>query len=106
MRRRRQRYRLAAGEDLVAAVLVVPLGGGCGRVHLPDDVPPADAGVVRAEGNLALLRGVRNDAHLGAAEVVVEQILEPHARDEEEVPAVRAALLDVLNRAVALDLAV
>ena len=64
-------------------------------MHLLDDVAPADAGVVGAEGNLTLLRGIRDDAHLGAAEVVVEQILEPHARDEQEVPAIRAAYLDV-----------
>src|SRR5437870_7557 len=106
MRRRRQGYGLAAGEDLVAAVLVVPLGERRRHVHLLDDVAPADAGVVRAEGNLALLRGIGNDAHLGATEVVVEQILEPHARDEEEVPAVRTALLDVLNRTIALDLTI
>ena len=29
--------------------------------------------------DLALLRAVRDDAHLGAAEVVVEEVLEPHA---------------------------
>ena len=70
-------------------VLFVPLGERRGHVHLLDDVAPADAGVVRAEGNLAFLRGVGNDALFGAAEIVVEQILEPHAGDEQEVPAVR-----------------
>ncbi len=73
-------------------------------MHLLDDVAPADAGVVRAEADFAFLRGVGNDALLGAAEVVVEQILEPHAGDEQEVPAVGAALLDVFEGAVALDL--
>ena len=97
---------LAAGEDLVAAVLLVPLGERGRHVHLLDDVAPAHAGVVRAEADLAFLRGVGNDALLGAAEVVVEQILEPHAGDEEEVPAILAALLDVLHGAVALDAAV
>ena len=99
-------HRLAAGEDLVAAVLLVPLGERRRHVHLLDDVAPADAGVVGAEGDFALLRGIRDDAHLGAAEVVVEQILEPHAGDEQEVPAVGAALLDVVLRPVAFDLAV
>ena len=101
-----ERDLLAAGEDLVPAVLLVPLGERGRHVHLLDDVPPADARVVGAEADLALLRRIRNDAALGAAEVVVEQILEPHARDEQEVPAVRAALLDVGHRAVARDLAV
>ena len=55
-------------------------------LHLLDDVPPADAGVVGAEADLAHLRAVRDDAHLGAAEVVVEEILEPHAGDEEHAP--------------------
>ena len=84
----RHAHLLAAGEDLVAAVLLVPLGQRGGHVHLLNDVAPADAGVVGAEADLAFLRGVGNDALLGAAEVVVEQILEPHAGDEEEVPAV------------------
>ena len=97
---------LAAGEDLVTAVLLVPLGEGGGHVHLLDDVAPAHAGVVGAEADLALLRGVGDDALLGAAEVVVEEVLEPHAGDEEEVPAVGAALLDVFHGAVGGDLAV
>src|SRR5256714_13940912 len=97
--------RLAAGEDLVAAVILVPFGEGGRHVHLLDDLAPADAGVVGAEGNLALLRRVRDDAHLGAAEVVVEEILEPHAGDEQEVPAIGSPLLDVLLRAIALDAA-
>src|SRR5581483_3560192 len=62
--------------------------------------------VVRAEAYLTLLRRIRNDALLGAAEVVVEQILEPHARDEQEVPAILAALLDILKSTVALHAAV
>src|SRR5579872_2218574 len=97
---------LAAGIDLMAAMLVVPLRQRGGHVHLLDDVPPADAGVVGAEADLPFLRRVRNDAALRAAEVVVEEILEPHARDEQEVPAVRAALLLILDRAVAPDPAV
>jgi hypothetical protein len=39
------------------------------------------------------------NAALGAAEVVVEQVLEPHARDEHVVEAIRPAQLDVRNRA-------
>ena len=87
-------------------MLLVPLGEGGGHVHLLDDVAPAHAGVVGAEADLAFLRGVGDDALLGAAEVVVEEILEPHAGDEEEVPAIVAALLDVVHGAVAGDLAV
>ena len=96
----------AAGEDFVAAVLLVPLGEGAGHVHLFDDVAPADAGVVGAEGDFTFLGGVGDDALLGAAEVVVEEVLEPHAGDEEEVPAVAAAELNVLDGAVGGDLSV
>src|SRR5215470_3981416 len=84
---------LALGVDFVLAVGAVPLGDRCVFVHVFDDLAPADAGVVRAEGDFALLRGVRNDAHFGAAEVIVEQILEPHAGDEEEVPRVSLTAL-------------
>src|SRR6202012_809893 len=97
---------LAAGEDFMTAMLLIPLGEGGGHVHLLDDVAPAHAGVVRAEGDFAFLRGVGDDALLGAAEVVVEEILEPHAGDEEEVPAIGTALLNVRHSAVAGDLAV
>ena len=100
---RRELDLLAAGVDLVTAVLVVPLRQRRRHVHLLDDVPPADAGVVGAERDLPFLRRVRNDAALRAAEVVVEEILEPHAGDEQEVPAVAAALLLVLDRPVAVD---
>src|SRR5205085_4176959 len=92
---------LAAGKDLVASMLLVPLGEGGGHVHLLDDVAPAHARVVRAEADLAFLRRVRDDALLGAAEIVVPQVLEPHAGDEQEVPAVLAALLDVFDGALA-----
>src|SRR5256885_13254752 len=43
---------------------------------------------VRAERNLALLRRIGDDALLGAAEVVVEQILKPHTCNGEKRPAV------------------
>src|ERR1017187_1213510 len=72
VRLRRQRYRLAAGEDLVLPVLLVPFGKSGGHVHLLDDVPPADSGIVGAERNLALLRGIGDDALLGAPEIVVK----------------------------------
>ena len=102
----RHAHLLATGEDFVTAMLLIPLGEGGGHVHLLDDVAPAYAGVVGAEGDFAFLRGVGNDALLGAAEVVIEEVLEPHAGDEEEVPTVLAALLDVFHGAVALDAAV
>src|SRR5258708_4406377 len=83
-----------SGTDLLPAKISwrpcsIPLGECRCHVHLLDDVAPADARVVGAEGDFTLLRGIRDDAHLGAAEVVVEQILEPHPGDEQEVPAVR-----------------
>ncbi len=75
-------------------------------MHLLDDVPPADARVVRAERDLPFLSGVRDDAPLGAPEVVVEEVLEPHAGDEQEVPAIRPALMDVRAGAIGGNLAV
>ena len=103
---RRQVHILAAGDDLVPALFRVPLGERRGHVHLFDDVPPAHARVVGAEADFAFLRGVGDDALLGAPEVVIEEILEPHAGDEQEVPAILAALFDVFEGAVAGDFAV
>src|SRR4029079_13965406 len=97
---------LAAGEDLMTAMLFVPLGERGGHVHLLDDVAPADSRVVGAEGDLTFLGRIRNDAALGASEVVVEQILEPHPGNEQEVPAVRTATVDVGLGAIGADLGV
>src|SRR5580700_3110214 len=72
---------LALRVDFVFAVVLVPLGNRRVLVHVFDDLAPAYTGVVSAEGDFALLRGVGDDAHFGAAEVVVEKILEPHAGD-------------------------
>src|SRR5690242_16057557 len=102
----RERYGVIAGKDLMAPVLFVPLGERRRHMHLLDDVAPANAGIVRAEGNLAFLRGVGNNALLGAPEIIIKQVLEPHARDEQEIPAIGAALPDVLDSAVAGDFAV
>src|SRR5262245_28800807 len=88
------------------AVLLVPLGNAGRLVHVLDNLPPADSRVVGAEGNFAQLGGVRDDAHFRASEVVVEEILEPHSGDEQEVPRILAPLLDILEAAFALDLAV
>jgi hypothetical protein len=90
----------AAGEDFVPPVFFVPLGEGGRHVHLLDDVPPTHTRVVSAEGNLAFLRRVRNNALLGAPEVVIEQILEPHSGDEQEVPTIRTPLLNIGHRAI------
>src|SRR5688572_18629219 len=97
---------LAACEYFVTAVLFIPLCDGRILVHVLDDVTPADAGVVCTETYLAFLRTVRDDAHLRAAEIVVEEILEPHARDKEEVPRILATLLDVLDRTIRTDLSI
>src|SRR5262249_18004205 len=75
-------------------------------VHVLDDVSPTDTRVVSTEGNLTFLSAVRNDAHLGATEVVVEEILEPHTGDKQEVPAIRSALLDIAGSAITADFAV
>ena len=59
--------------SFMAAVLFVPLGERRRHVHLLDDVAPADARVIGAERDFPFLRRVRDDAPLGAAEVVVER---------------------------------
>ncbi len=98
---------LALGVDLVLSVVLIPLGHGRVLMHVLDDLPPTHAGVVRAEADLALLRRIRNDAHFGAAAIVVEQILEPHPGDEQEVPRIGLpALHGVFVRAVRRRLAV
>src|SRR3989442_8167705 len=84
-------------------MLFIPLSHGRVLVHVLDDVAPADTRIVRAEANFTFLRSVRNNAHLCAAEVVVEQILKPHARDKQEVPTIGAPLLDVLSTPVTTD---
>src|SRR5690349_24962872 len=97
---------LATSENLVSTMLLIPLRDGRVLVHVLDDVSPTDSRIVGAEGNLAFLRAVRDDAHFGATEIVVEEILEPHSRDKQEVPAIRTALLDIIFAAIAADLAV
>src|SRR5438552_7465915 len=72
----------AASKDFVPTMLFVPLTHSRVLVHVLDDVAPANPRVVGAETDLALLSAVRNDAHLSAAEVIVEKILEPHTGDE------------------------
>src|SRR5712692_9676779 len=68
----RQRNILAAGKDLVTAMLLVPLRNGCVLMHMLDDVAPANASIVGAETNLTFLSSVRNDAHLRPAEIIIE----------------------------------
>src|SRR5215204_522778 len=87
-------------------MLLIPLCHGRVLVHVLDDVSPADTRVVSTEGNLTFLSTVGNDTHLGASEIVVEEILEPHSGDEEEVPTIGTTLIDVLYTAVATDLTV
>src|SRR3974390_311699 len=84
---------LALGVNLVLAVVLIPLGDGGILVHIFDDLAPSNSGVVSAEADFALLRAVGDDAHLGAAEIVIKEILEPHAGDEEEVPRILSAAL-------------
>src|SRR5579864_672940 len=96
----------AAGKNLMPAVLLVPLGQRGGHVHLLDNVPPSHPRVISAEGNLSLLRGVGDNALLCSAEIVVEQILEPHARHEQQVPAVAPSAQDVSHRPLTRDVAI
>ena len=95
-----------ASEYLVTAVLFIPLGHRRILVHVFDDVSPTDTRVVGAEGNLTFLRAVRDDSHFCATKIVVEEILEPHAGDEKEVPSIGASLRDVVLRTITAHLAV
>ena len=79
---------MTGGINRVASVFFIPLAEVRGLVHVLDDLPPANAGVVSAEGDFAFLSAVRNDAHFRAAEIVVEEILKPHALDAEHAPDV------------------
>ena len=72
--------------DRVLAVFLEPLRNTRRAVQLLHDVAPTHAGVVGAEGYLPLLGAIRNDAHLGAPKVVVEEILKPHPGHEQEAP--------------------
>src|SRR5687767_4591475 len=90
----------------MAAMVFIPLRDSRVLVHVFNNVPPTTPRVVSTEGDLTFLRSVRNDAHLGAPEIVIEEILEPHACDKQEVPAIRTTLLDVLCIAIAADLSV
>ena len=91
----------AASKDLMSSILFIPFCH-CGvLVHVFNDISPADASVISAETNLAFLSAIRDDAHLSAAEIVVEQILKPHPRNEKKIPAIRAALGDILITAIA-----
>src|SRR5260221_9639763 len=57
------------------AVLAVPLRDSGVLVHVLDDLPPAHARVVRAEGDLSHLGRVGDDTHLRAPEVIGPEIL-------------------------------
>src|SRR5262249_46336319 len=81
-------------------VLFIPPGQRGRHVHFFNYVTPANAGVVGAEGYFALLGRVWDDALLGASEIVIEKILEPHSRNEQEIPPVFAASLYIFNRAI------
>src|SRR5258706_15353910 len=90
----------------MSSVLVIPLCERRGHMHLLDDIATAHAGVIGTEGYFAFLRRVRNNALLGATEIIVEQILKPHPRYEQEVPTIRAPFLDIFNRSIPAHLAV
>src|SRR5262245_5649446 len=97
---------LPAGKNFVASVLFIPLGERRRHMHLLDDLSPPHTSLTCAKLDLTLLCRIRNDAHFGATEIVIEEVLEPHSRQEEDVPAVTPALLDILSRPVHPDLTV
>src|SRR5215475_13232705 len=99
-----QLHILAPRKDLMTSVVLIPLRHGGVLVHILDDIAPTDTGVVSAKRNLTFLGTVRNDAHFRAAEVVVEEILEPHTGDKEEVPTIASSLIDIVRCAATIDL--
>ena len=58
------------------------------RFDLFEHIAPPDTRVVRAKADFAHLRPIRDDAHLRAPKIVIEQVLKPHARDEQHAPLV------------------
>src|ERR1700720_4341730 len=85
-------------------VLAVPVCDGGVPIHLLDDLAPSYTRVVRAKGDLSHLGRVRDDAHLGAAEVVGPQILKPHPGDEQQEPLVLLAVAFVASGEAAAEL--
>ena len=77
---------MAGSVNGMALVFFIPFRQARGFVHVLDNLSPADTGVVSAEANLAFLCAVRDDAHFGAAEVIIEQILKPHALNTQDTP--------------------
>src|SRR5262245_43885777 len=98
--------RFAAGKDLVPASFLVPLRERGSRVHFLDDVSPTDSRVISAERYLTFLSRVGDYALLGAAEIVIEQVLKPHSSDEEKIPSILAPSLDIFSRPVSSDFAI
>src|SRR5687768_455212 len=79
---------VTCGIDCVTTVLFIPFRKVSGLVHVFDNLSPTDPRVVSTEGNLTLLRSIGNYTHLGAAKIIVEKILKPHALDAEDTPNV------------------
>src|SRR6266850_2926800 len=91
---RDSRYIMARGVNCMASMLFIPLTEVGRLVHVLDDLTPTNARVVSAERNFALLSAVGNHAHLSATEIIVEEILKPHALDAEDAPDVVGSVLD------------
>ena len=94
---------LSFGIDLVPPVFFVPLRHSRILVDVLDDFAPANSCVVGAEADFPLLRRVRDNAHFRAAEVVIEQILKPHSRNEKNVPPITSPLRHILVGSVGAD---
>ena len=91
---------LASGVNLVLAVGLVPLGHRRALVHVLDNLPPSDPGVVGTEGDFTELRRIGDDAHFGPPEVVVEKILKPHTGNDAHLPGERPPFEDIVVSAV------
>src|SRR5207247_8924300 len=63
------------GKDFMPSAGSMPFRDGRRPAHCFDDLAPADARVVSAKGDLALLGPVWNQAHLSTTQVVCHQIL-------------------------------
>src|SRR5678815_1714439 len=94
---------LATGKYLMTAMLLIPFRHRRILVHILNNIAPANSRVVGTEGDFTFLCTVRNDAHFSAPEVVVKQVLEPHACDKEEVPTIRTSLFNIGLASIATD---
>src|SRR5580765_3369500 len=90
------------GKYLVTAARFVPIHQRRRHVHFFHNLAPSHTCVISAKRDLAFLSCVGDDAHLSAAEVIIKQVLKPHARNKQEIPAVGSPPVDSVGKSFGL----